>query len=131
MSDSTPPYSAPQTPSPPAHLTSDERTYALLIHLSSFVFPLMGPLVLWLIKRGDSAYIDHHGKEAVNFHITLLGTSLALFLFAAVTCGLGAIITVPAVLVLSVLDIVWTIVAAVRANEGVLWRYPYSMRLVT
>ena len=38
---------------------------------------------------------------------------------------------VPAVLVLSVLDIVWTIVAAVRANEGVLWRYPYSMRLVT
>lgn len=131
MADLTMTYDAAGGPAPPAlSATRDERTYALLIHLSTFLFPLTGPLVLWLIRRHDSPFIDDHGKEAVNFHITLIGAAIALAVLSFVTFGIGMVFTVPAALVISVLDVVWTIQAAMRANDGARWRYPCSVRLV-
>ena len=132
-------YATPETqgpgdaPPPPPSLAppgSTERTYAAVLHLSTFLFPLLGPLVLWLLQKDESRYVDHHGREALNFHLTLYAAGLALVVLSFVTCGLGMIVAVPAGLALAVGDVVLTIIAAVRAHEGVRWRYPMTYRLL-
>jgi uncharacterized Tic20 family protein len=105
-------------------VTSDERTMGLLIHLLSLVSGFLGPLVLWLVKRDQSAYLDHHGKESLNFQISLLvywfGSIIAMFV-------LIGILFIP---VLVILGFVMPIVAAVAANRGDYYRYPLTIRFI-
>lgn len=106
---------------------SDERMWAMLCHLSAFsgtVIPfgnILGPLVIWLIKKDESAFVDDQGKEALNFQISILlyGIGLAL-----------TIIGIPLVLGVMGFGIVMTIIAAIKANGGESYRYPLTMRLV-
>src|SRR5262249_37735815 len=51
--------------------TSEERTLALMCHVGGFLTVFVVPLVLWLLKRRDSTFVDHHGKEALNYQLTL------------------------------------------------------------
>jgi uncharacterized Tic20 family protein len=96
----------------------------LLIHLLSLVSGFLGPLVLWLVKRDQSAYLDHHGKESLNFQISLLvywfGSIIAMFV-------LVGILFIP---VLVILGLVMPIVAAVAANRGDYYRYPLTIRFI-
>ena len=117
--------------SPGISPTQDERTWGVIAHLSAFavfVFPVGGniiaPLVIWLTRRDTSRFVEAEAKEALNFNITV---SLGW-----IVCGLltFALIGIPLGAVLFLGWLVLTIVAAVKATEGVGYRYPISLRLV-
>jgi hypothetical protein len=110
--------------------TPDQRTYALFTHLS-LVLAHMGimvipPLVLWLIKRKESHFIDDHGREALNFQISLLIYALVSTLLIPV-CGLGIVGWIATY----ILGIVGMIMAAVAANRGEYFRYPATIRFIS
>ncbi|MBX3358563.1 MAG: DUF4870 domain-containing protein [Phycisphaeraceae bacterium] len=110
--------------------TADQRTYATFVHLSTFLMfaigvPLVAPLVLWLIKRNESLYISDHGKEAINFNISIIIYYLVGLLLVAV-CGLGFLV----IGATFVLTIVGPILAAFAANRGEIYRYPACLRLI-
>jgi uncharacterized Tic20 family protein len=135
-----PPNPAPPQPPQGSFETGlpsgEERQFALFVHLSSligFFIPfanIIAPLILWQIKKAESAFIDDQGKEAVNFNITLAIIGLGLMLFTFITFGLGALLTVPAGLALALAWLVLAIMAGIKANEGVTYRYPYIFRLI-
>jgi uncharacterized Tic20 family protein len=110
--------------------TQDERTWGMLAHLAAFAFficplgNLLGPLIVWLIKRDQSAFVADQGKEALNFNISVL--------MAALVCGVLVFILVGILLGVA-LFLFWlamTIVAAIKASEGIRYRYPFTLRLV-
>ena len=116
---------------PGATPTENERTWGMLAHLSALVglvFPLvgniLGPLLVWLTKRDQSAFIATHAKEALNFNITVT--------LAGVVCGFLALIFIGFLLgtALFIAWLVMTLVAAIRASEGVVYHYPLSLRLI-
>lgn len=107
------------------------RNVAVLCHLISFVgylLPLggiLGPLVVWLIKKDEHPYIDQQGKEALNFQVSILLYTLAALALTLLVVGL---ILLPAIIIF---DVVMVIVAAIRSNKGEDFRYPLSIRLVS
>lgn len=119
---------------PPPNENKDAHTWAMLCHISAFsghIIPLghiIGPLILWLVKKEESHFIDNHGKEAVNFQITL--TLYSILCVIAIMTVVGACIGGPAVFILWILDLVCTIVAAVKASNGEPYRYPLSIRFI-
>ena len=109
----------------------DERTWAMIAHLSAFatfVLPsfgqIVGPLVVWLVKRDSSAFVADQAKEALNFQIT------ATLAFVAAGILVFVLVGIPLLIVLGLAWLVLTVVAGVRANEGVRYRYPFTLRLV-
>lgn len=128
------PYEPVQTPGyqpNPMGLTGDERVWGMLAHLTAlagFVIPfgnIIGPLVVWLLKREEMPFVDDQGKESLNFQITILilmavGVALACFF-------IGFIL----LLILAVYPVVMVIIAGVRANSGERYRYPLTIRLLT
>jgi uncharacterized protein len=108
----------------------EERNWALFAHLSSFAghfFPFAnigGPLLIWMLKKDTMPFVDDQGKEALNFQITM---TIALIVSALSIFVLIGIVLLPAVYLF---DIVVTIIAAVKANEGVAYRYPLCIRFV-
>jgi uncharacterized Tic20 family protein len=115
---------------PAALPTPDERTWGMVAHLSGlagFVLPfgnILGPLVVWLVKREHSVFVAVEAKEALNFNITIaIGGVVCLMLFLL---SIGVLFA--ALLVLFWL--VMIIIAALKANEGIAYRYPFTLRLV-
>ena len=107
------------------------RSWCVACHLSAlagFVVPavghVLGPLIVWLIKRADSPEIDAHGKEALNFQISMLIYNLV----AGVLCLL--LIGFALLAVLHILNVVFVIIAALKAGEGQMYRYPLTLRLI-
>lgn len=96
--------------------------------LAGFFVPwaghILGPLIVWLAKRGDAAEIDEHGKESLNFQISMLIYNLIAGVLCLVLIGfviLG---------ILHILNLVLVIVASIQASEGKLYRYPITVRLI-
>jgi uncharacterized Tic20 family protein len=114
----------------------EERTWALLGHLSAFtafisgIGCVLGPLVIWLIKRDSLPFAADQSREALNFNITVLLIAIGLWIITFITFGIGLLLTVPLGLALFVYWIVFTIIAAVNANNGIRYRYPMTLRLV-
>ena len=110
--------------------THDDRTWALICHLSGlagYVIPLgniVGPLIVWLLKKDQSWFIDDQGKEAINFQITM--TIYVILAIIAVFLVIG-IFLIPLV---AVAGLILMIVAAVNANRGIAYRYPLTLRLI-
>jgi uncharacterized Tic20 family protein/Zn-finger nucleic acid-binding protein len=108
----------------------DECTMAMLIYLLGIVTHFIGPLILWLMKREESKFIDHHGKNALNFAITLFLSSLILgavgIPLAFMTFGLGAFLVVPLQMALGIYGLVMYIIAAVKANKGEWYEMPIT-----
>ena len=131
MSEPSSPQPAAPYPPPPAGSapTADDRTIAMLIHLLAIVSTWVVPLVLWLVKKNESSYIDHHGKECINFQLTVFAAAIALFVASCVPFLI--FLTWPAMAALGLLHVVFLVIAAVRANDGVLYRYPISLRLIS
>jgi len=101
--------------------------------LSAFITGLgcvIGPLIVWLIKRDTMPFAGEQALEALNFNITAIIAGAALGVFTLITLGIGALITVPAFFVLFIGWFVLTVVAAVKANGGEHYRYPFTLRLV-
>lgn len=129
-----PTYAGPPIAYPPPGMpgSQDERTWAMLCHLAAFsgfivagVGAVVGPLVVWLIKRETYPLVDDQGKEALNFNITVLLAGIACFILVFVIIGIFLL------LALAVYWVVMTIIAAVQANKGIAYRYPLTLRLVT
>ena len=122
-------------------ISAEERQWAMFAHLSALVGGLLtsaaggwgtfiGPLVIWLVKKDTMPFVNDQGKEALNFNITVAIICLALVLLSIVTLGIGLIIAIPAWVIVGIAWLVLTILAAVKANEGVAYRYPLSLRLI-
>jgi uncharacterized Tic20 family protein len=108
-----------------------ERRIAAICHLSGFIgflIPpighLLGPLLVWLIYRDKSLFIDDQGREAVNFQLSttfyVIASSLLVFIFV------GMFLMV----ILSVFWLVFVVVATVRSSQGSLFRYPLNLRIL-
>ena len=111
--------------------SSNVRTWCVLAHataLAGFLVPvaghIVGPLIIWLAKRVDSPEIDAHGKESLNFQLSMLIYNV----IAGILCLL--IIGFAILFVLHILNVVLVIVASIQASEGKLYRYPISIRLI-
>jgi|SRR5690242_15517240 len=123
-------------PAVPAPTVNEERTWAMLGHLSAFtafitgIGCVLGPLIVWLIRRDTMPFAGEQAKEALNFNISMIIAFAALWLFTILTLGIGLLIAFPAGLALFVGWLVLTIMAAVKANAGEHYRYPFTLRLV-
>jgi uncharacterized Tic20 family protein len=137
-----PPSDLPPPPPPQASsetgTTQEERQWAMFAHLSSLLGALVtgglgvfiGPLVIWLIKKETMPFVDDQGKEALNFNITLAILGVALLILTVITFGIGALLTVPVGLAAAVGWLVLTVIASIKASEGVAYRYPLTLRLI-
>ncbi|MDQ1145434.1 putative Tic20 family protein [Bacillus sp. SORGH_AS 510] len=103
---------------------SDERLYAAGIYVLSLFFPVLAPLIIWLLKREQSSFIDYHGKEYFNFFISYTVYFIISGLLMIVLIGF---ITTP---ILGVMLLVFTIIAAVKAYEGNDYRFPLIFRII-
>ncbi|MGE4544492.1 MAG: DUF4870 domain-containing protein [Pedobacter sp.] len=111
---------------------TDNRNWATLCHLAGlagYLFSplgfILGPLIIWLIKRTDDAEVDRHGKEALNFQISMLIYGLA------VTPLVFLVIGIPLLIFLAIFDFIMIIVAAVRCRNGQPVRYPLTIHFFT
>jgi hypothetical protein len=110
---------------------SNVRTWCVLCHASAllglffhFLGHIFGPLIVWLLKRGDASEIDAHGKESLNFQLSMLIYDA----IAAILCFV--LIGFPILILLWVLNTVLVIVASIKASEGQLYRYPLTIRFI-
>ena len=107
----------------------DERMWAMFCHLGTLVtwFPFANviiPMTIWLVKKEKSPLVNDQGKEALNFQITMLiGYAICIPL-----CFV--LIVIPAIFALFLYHVVFSIVAAIKSNEGLAYRYPYTLRLI-
>ncbi len=122
-----PPSNEPMTGAPSA----EERQWAMFAHLSALagvIIPLgsiIGPLVIWLIKKDTMPFVNDQGKEALNFNITVGIAAIVGWILCFILIGF---------LLLAVLAIGWlvfVIIATIKANEGTTYRYPFTLRLVS
>ena len=90
----------------------------------------IGPLVIWLIKKETMPFVDDQGKEALNFNITIGIIAVGLVILSILTFGIGLLLAIPVGLVVGLGWLVFTIIAAIKSNEGVAYRYPLCLRLV-
>jgi len=111
-------------------LSKDERTWGMACHLgvfAGFIFPfgnIVVPLVIWLIKSEELPFVKDQGKEALNFQITAFIAFMVCALLMVV--GIGFLLAGPLVIYVGIA----VIIAAVKANEGVFYRYPLAIRLI-
>ena len=110
----------------PGVVASEDRTLALLTHLSGIIASFIGPLIVWLIHkdRADKAFVNDQAVEALNFQITIAIAYLACMVLSVVLIGA---LLMPLVWIV---NLVFCILAAVKANEGVRYRYPFALRLI-
>ena len=125
--------SYPQPPPLPviAPAVPNVRTWTALCHASALLgvflhFPghLLAPLIVWLIKRDESPEIDAHGKEAVNFQISMLIYNIVAAVFCLILIGFVFLA------ILWVLNAVFVIIAAIQASDGKFYRYPMTIRFI-
>ena len=110
---------------------SNVRTWCVLCHAAAlagivlhFVGHFFGPLIVWLVKRGESSEIDAHGKESVNFQLSMLIYNIIAGILCLVLIGFVLLI------VLWILNTVFVIIASIKASEGKLYRYPLTIRFI-
>lgn len=122
-----PPYQAgaPAYGSGPQQLSqSDERMWAMLGHLGGILLGFISPLIVWLVFRERSAFVNDQGREALNFQITLAIAQIVSALLWVVVVGfLGTA-------VFTIVGIVFPILAGLAANKGEAYRYPVALRLI-
>lgn len=111
--------------SPPPFASQDDKTLGIVMHVLCLVgFPLIGPLIVWLIKKDQSAYLDQQGRELLNFQLTYLLYGFLAFLLCFVFIGM---LLLPVILVAT---FVLTIIGIVKAAEGTVYRFPLTIRLL-
>lgn len=123
--DATPPPAGDPSVAPDfGELTSDEKTMGMLCHLLGLLTGFIGPLVLWLIKKDESKFVEDQGKEALNFQILMFIGMFASGILMLVCIGYLTFLAV------FVVDIIFTIQGTLKAKEGVAYRYPLNFRII-
>ena len=112
-------------------MASSTRTWCILCHASAllglffhFLGHIFGPLIVWILKRAEAAEIDAHGKESLNFQLSMLIYDA----IAVILCFI--LIGIPILILLWILNTVFVIVASIKASEGQLYRYPLTIRFI-
>lgn len=122
-------------------ISAEERQWAMFAHLSALAGGLLtsaiggwgfflGPLVIWLMKKDSMPFVADQAKEALNFNITISAVMLLFVVLGVVTLGLGFLLTGPLMILVGIAALVFIVIAAMKANEGVAYRYPFTIRLV-
>jgi len=116
---------------PPEGIGEQERTWAIFTHLSAFAAfigvpfgNILGPLIIWLIKREEMPFVDRHGKEALNFQISMTIYAVVAGILTLIIIGFFALIA------LAILEIVFIIMAAVAASKSEEYQYPLTIRFL-
>ena len=127
-------------PPPPYPLSrgmrpEEERTWAMAAHLLGIVsscsyLGFIGPLIVWVVKKDESAFVDDQAREALNFQLLVLIAGFACMVAIVLTCGLGLLVALPVILVIPVANLVFCVIAGVAANSGQAYRYPLNWRLI-
>jgi len=114
-----------------SEIPKPERTWAMFAHLSSFLFytciPLaniIAPLIIWQIKKEEMPFASDQGKECLNFQISMLIYIIISGILTLILIGFAFLV------ILCVMHIILPIIAAIKANEGVTYRYPLTMRFI-
>lgn len=126
----TVPQQTEPTSNQPAH-DEEARRWAMICHLSALVGLLgngigflLGPLIVWLVKKDSDPFVDDQGKEAVNFQITM-------FIVIIVSAILSFfLIGIPILIIAAVMAVVFPIIGAIKANDGEFYRYPLTIRFI-
>jgi uncharacterized Tic20 family protein len=131
-----PPPASPSAPAPGSP-ESQARTWNMLCHLSAlagFVIPfgnILGPLLVWQIKKNEIPSVNIHGKAALNFQITVviaLLAGMAVAILLSFVC-IGFLL-IPVVMLIGLAGLIFAIVAGIKANNGEDYKYPFSLELV-
>jgi uncharacterized Tic20 family protein len=107
----------------------DDQTFGMLSHLLGALTSFVGPLVIWLVKREESPFVEDQGKEALNFQVTVLigyVVSIVLSFIPFISC-----VTVLLFPALWITSLVFGIIGCVEANKGTVYRYPFSARFIS
>lgn len=128
--DSTQPL--PPPPRSDATVSTSTRNWCVLCHAAAllgvfthFIGHIFGPLAVWLIKRHDAAEIDAHGKESLNFQLSMLLYDIVAGILCVILIG------IPILILLWIANLVFVIIASIRASEGQLYRYPLTIRFIS
>jgi len=117
-------------------VNKDARMWAMFCHLAGlagYIMPIVGnivaPLIIWQIKKDEYPFVDEQGKEAVNFQISMSLYVLIGAVLCAITC-VGAVLIPVVAIVVGIFDLVFLLIAAVKANSGRHYRYPLAIRFI-
>lgn len=119
---------------PVGYATSDEKNWALIAHFGAIAGVIIGggllgwvpPLIAMLVKGNESPTVRAHSIQSLNFQITWAIAGVIAYILGIVTCGILFVI----VWVVWVVPIIFAIIGGVKANEGVLYKYPASIQLI-
>lgn len=104
--------------------SKDDTNLATLIYVLCIFTGFIGPLIIWLMKKEQSQFVDEQGKEVLNWCITMVAAYLVCFLLMFIIIG---IFLMP---ILAIAHIVLTIMGAMKVNKGIAYRYPFAIRLL-
>ncbi len=108
----------------PPQISKDAINMAMLCHLLAIFTGFLGPLIIWLIKKDDAPFVNDQGKEALNFQITVLIAMIVSGLLTFICIGF---VLMPAVWVV---DLIFCVIATIKASRGEAYRYPLSIRFI-
>jgi uncharacterized Tic20 family protein len=110
--------------------STEERNWALLAHLSAlagYIFPfghIIGPVIVWSIKKDEFPLVNANGKEAINFQISMTIYFIVSVILILLVIGIFLLIA------LAIINLVLIIVAAVKANAGEVYKYPLAIPFI-
>lgn len=108
----------------PSANEKDMRMWCMLCHLSALVLGVIGPLIVWMIKKDEMPEVEQHGKEAVNFQISII---IYMVVSGFLTIVFIGIFMLPLIVIF---NLAMVIVAGVKANNGEFYRYPATIRFL-
>lgn len=125
--DGTQPYNPTPNSAYAGTVDKDSSNMAMLAHLLGIFLGFIGPLIIWLMKKDESPFVNDQGKEALNFHITLIIMYVVISPITVITCGFGGVLyAVPAIL-----QLVCGIMGSIEASKGNYYRYPLTIRMIS
>lgn len=114
-----------------AVLKNEEKTFGMLCHLLGFAgvigIPfgnILGPLIMWLVKKNESSFVDQCGKESLNFQISLTIYAVVCALLTIILIGFAGLFAI------LIIDIICIIKASIKANNGKTYTYPLTIRFI-
>ena len=128
-------------PPAPSAVSQDDRLWAAGTHIAALLAAFftswfagiagaLAALVIWFIVRDRSSFAAENAKEAFNFNLSMFLYAVVSVLVVVFTLGIGLLVALPAWLVLGLVWLIFTIIAAMKAYGGELYRYPLTIRLL-
>ena len=111
-------------------VNKDENMWAMFCHLSAlvgFVIPfgnIIAPLIIWTLKKDEYPHVNDQGKEAINFQL-----SITVYILISVVL-VFVIIGIPLLIILGIFSLIMTVIAALNANDGNKYRYPFTIKFI-